>query len=81
MKLKFLDGFSKKNSNTKFRENPSSGSRVVLHGRTDMTKLTAAFRNFESARYKKNPQTNLDGNVYNRKGKTLLFGLQKHLLT
>jgi hypothetical protein len=32
--------------NIKFHENPSGGSRVVLCGRTDMTKLTDNFRNF-----------------------------------
>jgi len=29
-----------------FHENPSSGSRVVVCGRTDMMKLTVAFHNF-----------------------------------
>jgi hypothetical protein len=39
-----------KQSNIKFRENPSSGSRVIYaDGRTDMTKLIAAFRNFTNA--------------------------------
>jgi len=33
--LNFIDGFSNKFSNIKFRENPSSGSRVVSCGRTD----------------------------------------------
>ena len=46
--LKFLDTLSKKYSNIKFSENPSSGSRVVPCVRTDeqrdMTKLMAAFR-------------------------------------
>ena len=45
-----------KYSNIKFRENPSSGSRVVPCGkkdrRTNMTKLIVAFRNFANA-----PQT------------------------
>ena len=36
-------------SNIKFRENLSSGSRVVSCGRTDMTKLIVAFRNFANA--------------------------------
>jgi hypothetical protein len=51
----FLLGFNKifisstdfeKYSNMKFHENPSSGIRVVPCGRTDMTKLIVAFRNF-----------------------------------
>ena len=33
----------------KFHANPSSGSRVVPCGRTDMKKLTGAFRNFANA--------------------------------
>jgi hypothetical protein len=40
---------SKKSSNIKFNENPSSGSRVVPCGRTDITKLIVAFRNFANA--------------------------------
>jgi len=52
-KLNFLDIFSKKCTNIKFHENPSSGSRVVPCGRTDrrkdMTKLIVAFRNFTNA--------------------------------
>ena len=54
MKLYFLDGFSKKNSNIKFRQNLFIGSRVVpcgltngqteTDGWTDMSKLTVAFR-------------------------------------
>jgi hypothetical protein len=39
--------------NIKFRQNPSSGSQVAprgrKNGRTDMTKLTIAFRNFANA--------------------------------
>ena len=42
--------FFEKYSNTKFHENPSSGSRVVPCGQTvgrrNMTKLLVAFRNF-----------------------------------
>jgi hypothetical protein len=43
----------RKSSNIKFHQSPSSGRRVVpceqTEGRTDMTKLTVAFRNFASA--------------------------------
>ena len=38
--------FSKKYSNIKFSENPSCGSRAVPCGRTDLTELIVAFRNF-----------------------------------
>jgi len=54
MKLEF-SGRIKKNE---FHENPSSGSRVVAitsdrqDGRTDMTKLIVAFRNFAEVRNK-----------------------------
>ena len=34
------------NSNIKFHENPSSGSRGVPDGRTDMTKLIVTIRDF-----------------------------------
>jgi len=52
--LNFLDRFSKKISNIKFRENPSSASRIVPKGRTDvridrqtdMTKLIVTVTNF-----------------------------------
>jgi hypothetical protein len=33
----------------KFNQNPSSGSRVVQCGQTEMTKLVVAFRNFANA--------------------------------
>jgi hypothetical protein len=36
-------------SNIKFHENPFSRSRDVTGGRTDMTKLIVAFRNFAKA--------------------------------
>jgi len=50
MKFEFSRRIFGKESNVKFRENPSSGSRVVACGQTDMTKLIVAFRNFvESA--------------------------------
>ena len=38
-----------KYSNIKFYENPSRGSRVNPWGRTDVTKLIVAFRNFANA--------------------------------
>jgi hypothetical protein len=38
-----------KSSNIKLHENPSSGSRVVPCGQTDMTKLRVACRNFANA--------------------------------
>ena len=38
-----------KYSNMKFRKNPSSGSRVVPCGLTDMAGLVVAFRNFANA--------------------------------
>jgi len=44
---------SSKNTHTKFHENPSSGSQLVLCRRTgrqtDMTKLIVAYRNFATA--------------------------------
>jgi hypothetical protein len=54
MKLEFSRHIFEKHSNTKFHENPSSGSRVVPYGRadgridgqTEMTKLIIVFRNF-----------------------------------
>jgi hypothetical protein len=49
MKIEFSRHIFEKVSNIKFHQNPSSGSRVVPHGETDMTKLTVAFCNFASA--------------------------------
>jgi len=57
MKLEFSRQILDKFSNIKFYENPSSGSRVVPCGRTDMSKLTVAFRNF--VRAPKNEKFNL----------------------
>jgi hypothetical protein len=48
MKLEFSRQIFEKVSNTTFHQNPSSGSRVVPCGRTDM-KLTVAFYNFVNA--------------------------------
>ena len=49
MKLEFSQRIFEEYSNVKFHENPSSGSRVVPCGGTDMTKLIVAFRNFANA--------------------------------
>jgi hypothetical protein len=49
IKLECSQQFFEKYSNVKFYENPSSRSRVVPCGRTDMTKLIVAFRNFANA--------------------------------
>jgi len=50
MKLEFSQRTFKKYSNTKFHENPSSGSQVLPCGQTDehtdMTNLTVAFHKF-----------------------------------
>jgi hypothetical protein len=51
-KLKRSRRFFENSSDIKFNQNPSSGSRVVPCGRTDMTKLIVAFRNFANAPYK-----------------------------
>jgi len=52
MKLEFSRQIFEKSPNIKFHENSSSVSRVVSmwsDGRTDMTKLIVAFRNFAKA--------------------------------
>jgi hypothetical protein len=51
MELEFSRRIFEKSSNTKFHENPSSGSRVVPLGRTDMTKTKqiVAFCDFTNA--------------------------------
>ena len=49
MILEFSGQMFGKYSNSKFHENPFSGSRVVTDEQTDMTKLIAAFRNFANA--------------------------------
>jgi hypothetical protein len=48
-RLRFSQQIFEKRPNIKFPENPSSKSRVVPCGRTDMPKLTFAFRKFASA--------------------------------
>jgi hypothetical protein len=49
MKLEFSRQFLKKYSDIKLNENPSSRSRVIPYGQTDMTKLIVAVRNFANA--------------------------------
>jgi len=50
MKIEIFRHIFEKYTNIKFHENPSSDSQVVPCGqrdvRTDMTKITVAFRNF-----------------------------------
>jgi len=58
LKLEFSRQIFKKHSNTKFHENPFSGSRVIACGQRDgrrdrMGKLTVAFLNFTNAPKKK----------------------------
>jgi len=60
--LKKLESFIQifeKQSNIKFHENPSSGSRVVLCGRTDMTRLTVTFHNFCERAWKSTADTHI----------------------
>jgi len=53
MQLEFYRQFFQKYSRTSFHDNSSSGNLVVpcvqMDGRTNMTKLTVAFRNFAKA--------------------------------
>jgi hypothetical protein len=49
MRLEFSRQIVEKSSDIKFPENPSSRSRVVPDGRTDVTKLIVAFRNLANA--------------------------------
>jgi hypothetical protein len=49
MKLELSTQIFETYSNIKFRENPSTGSRVVPCGRADITKLIGGFRNFSNA--------------------------------
>jgi len=46
MKLEFFRQIFEALGNIKFNENPFSRSRIFTDGRTDMTKLIVAFRNF-----------------------------------
>jgi len=52
MKIQFSQQIFEKSSKIKFHGNPSIGSQVFsmwMDGRTDMTKLIVAFRNFAKA--------------------------------
>ena len=49
MTVEFSRQTVEKSVNIKLHQNPSSGSRVVPCGRTDVTKLIVIFRNFVSA--------------------------------
>jgi hypothetical protein len=49
MKFEFCRQSFEKVLDIKFNENPSSGSRVVPCGQTDMTKLIVVFRNLGNA--------------------------------
>ena len=49
MKSEFCCQFFENYSNVKFHENPSSGRCIVPCGRTDMSKLIVALRNFWNA--------------------------------
>ena len=49
IKFEYSGKYFEKYSNIKFHKNPSSGSRVVPYGRTNMTKIIVAFRNFVNA--------------------------------
>jgi hypothetical protein len=49
MKLEVPRQILVKSWNIKFNQNPSSGSRVIPCGRTDMTKLIVAFQSFANA--------------------------------
>jgi hypothetical protein len=50
MKLEFSRQILQKSLSIKCHENLPSGSRGVAFGRTDMTKVIVAFRNFGNAR-------------------------------
>ena len=53
MKYEFYGQIFEKSSNIKFRENPSSRSRVVPCGRTEKMKLIVHFHNFTNGPKKK----------------------------
>jgi hypothetical protein len=55
MKFEFSRQIFAKSLNTKFNQNPSSGSRVVPCRRTDITKQIVAFRKFAKSAWKVMP--------------------------
>ena len=59
IKFEFSRQIFEKVSNIKFHQNLSSGSREVPCGRTDMSKLTVAFRNFSNAPKTENTHTEI----------------------
>jgi len=63
MKLEIYRQIVETYSNIKFNENPSSGSRVVPCGRTDMTKLIVDFLNFAKRVYKRISVTGRSGTM------------------
>jgi hypothetical protein len=68
MTIEFSRQLLKKYANIKFHENPSSGSQAVPCGRTDTTKLTAAFRIFANAPKTRQVQANRKGYSVHRPG-------------
>jgi len=49
MNLEFYQEIFEKYQNIKFHDHPSSGSRAVPEGQTDITKLILALRNYANA--------------------------------
>jgi len=61
MELELFLQIFEKYSNIKYHENPSSRSRAFPYGRTDMTNLTVALRNFVNAPKNAVQLTDYDG--------------------
>ena len=85
VKLEFSRQIFEKDSDLKFHQNPSSGSRVFpcerTDGRTDMTKLIVAFRNSTNApKNHTNPMSN-KRKLYNKEIKAKMNNLtEKNVL-
>ena len=60
LNVNFLDRLFKKYSNTKFHDIPSSGSRVLTRGRTDITKLIVTFHTIANKTKTRKPLTDSD---------------------